>query len=118
MFALGSIVAVAAVVFFLVVLWIVGIWIQNSNVNQVPIGRWTLYGQTADGGEVAVDVDIFANGTYQSNRGYAGRYDYSGGVLVLENWARIYFRERKGNAYVGYGTLNKIEVRVITLVPR
>ncbi len=143
-FTLGGIVAVGAVVFFVVMLLLLAASNQNTSdgegpapqsshtfqtpepattqqpalVNQFPIGRWTLYGQTADGGEDAVDVDIFANGTYQSNRGHDGRYVSSGSELGLENWGRIYFQERNGNTYVGYGTLNDVAFPVITIAPR
>lgn len=91
---------------------------QPAVVNQFPIGRWTLYAQTADGGEDAVDVDIFANGTYQSNRGHAGRYFYSGSELGFENWGVVVFQSQNGNAYIGYGTLNNTAFHIITLAPR
>lgn len=143
-FGLGGIVAVAAVVFLVVVLGLLAASNQNTSglegatpqpgftfqtpesaptqapavVNQFPIGQWTLYAQTADGGEDIVLVDIYANGTYQSNRGHGGTYVYDGSALGLQNWGIIYFRERNQNAYIGSGTLNNTECHVITLTPR
>jgi hypothetical protein len=134
--ALGGLVAVGVVVFFVVVLGLLAASNQNTNrgegptqqqtqqptqapvvVNQFPIGRWTLYVQTDDG-EVDVDVDIFANGTYQSNRGHAGTYVYEGSELELENWGVIHFRQQDGNAYVGSGTLDDTAMPDIRLAPR
>jgi len=134
--ALGGLVAVGVVVFLVVVLGLLAASNQNTNrgegptqqqtqqptqapvvVNQFPIGRWTLYVQTDDG-EVDVDVDIFANGTYQSNRGHAGTYVYEGSELELENWGVIHFRQQDGNAYVGSGTLDDTAMPDIRLAPR
>lgn len=144
-FALGAIVAVGAVVFLVVMLTLLTDSNQNTNggegptpqptftfqtpeppptqqpavVNQFPVGRWTLSRQTADGDEgVDIDIDIFANGTYRSNEGHAGRYVSNESELELENWGRIYFREQNGNALVGDGTLNNITYPFITLTPR
>ena len=143
-FGLGGIVAVAAVVFLVIVL---GLWAASNEdtnggegatpqptvtfqtpesaptqapavANQFPIGQWTLYAQAADGREDVVLVDIYANGTYQSNRGHGGTYVYDGSGLGLQNWGIVYFRQRDGNAYVGSGTLNNTEFDVITLAPR
>ena len=91
---------------------------QPAAVNQFPIGRWTLYGQAVDGSEATVELDIFANGTYQSNRGHAGTYFYSGSELEFENWGVVVFQNQNGSAYSGHGTLNNVPFPVIRLAPR
>jgi hypothetical protein len=86
-------------------------------VNQFPVGSWTLYFETVEGEKGAIDIDFSANGTYQTNTGNAGNYVYSRTELELENWVRIYIRQQKGNAYIGYGTLNGANFSIV-LAPR
>ena len=91
---------------------------QPAVANQFPVGSWTLHIAELDGSgnEDAVDVDIHDE-TYESSRGHSGKYQYSGGTLVLTDWGTITFEGRSGNGYVGSGTLNGIQCAV-TLMPR
>ena len=144
-FTLGGVVALCAVavVFFLIVVLLLAALSENANggegptpqpsvtfqtpepaptqapavVDQFPVGSWRLYVKTAEGW-VFVDVDIFADGTYQSYRGHTGRYVHSGRELEFENLGRIYFREQDGDSYNGHGTLDNVSYPAITLAPR
>lgn len=129
-FALGAIVAVGAIVFFVLVLGIWGASRRNTNeraptpaqavVNQSLIGRWRLSVQSADGRAGAFDIDIRVDGTYRSNTEHGGTYVYHGSerMLELKGWGQIYFQVPDGNAYVGHATLDNTTYILVRLAPR
>ena len=93
---------------------------QPAVVSQFPnpiFGQWRLHIETADGGRNVFELDIFADGTYQSNTGHSGAYSYSINTLELEDWGIIFFKIRNGNMFIGHGTLNGVQVG-IALAPR
>ncbi|HEY0724058.1 MAG TPA: toll/interleukin-1 receptor domain-containing protein [Pyrinomonadaceae bacterium] len=129
-FALGAIVAVGAIVFFVLVLGIWGASRRNTNeraptpaqavVNQSLIGRWRLSVQSADGRAGAFDIDIRVDGTYRSNTEHGCTYVYHGSerMLELKGWGQIYFQVPDGNAYVGHATLDNTTYILVRLAPR
>jgi hypothetical protein len=129
-FALGAIVAVGAVVFFLLVLGIWGASRSSTNkpaptqtqavVNQSLIGHWTLSVYSDDSRMDVFDIDILVDGTYRSNTEHGGTYVYHGSEreLELKGWGQIYFQRREGNTYIGHATLDNTRFFLIRLAPR
>ena len=76
--------------------------------GQFPIGTWAItLVSTADGHEEHYALDIYPNGTYQSN-GVTQNWIYSpdNSTLSLTGWGAIAFQSRTANGYAGEGFLN------------
>ncbi|HEX9630179.1 MAG TPA: hypothetical protein VF961_09180, partial [Pyrinomonadaceae bacterium] len=76
--------------------------------GQFPIGTWAItLVSTADGHEEHYALDIYPNGTYQSN-GVTQNWIYSpdNSTLSLTGWGAIAFHTQTANGYAGEGFLN------------
>jgi hypothetical protein len=87
--------------------------------SQFPVGSWTITVVLAtDGTEERYALDIYPNGTYQSN-GVTQQWIYSpdNSTLSLTGWGAVAFQNRTANGYVGEGYLNG-NLYHVTLTPR
>ena len=87
--------------------------------NQFPVGNWivTLVLQE-DGHEERYALDIYPNGTYQSN-GATNTWVYSPdeGTITFAGWGAMTFQNRTTNGCAGQGYLN-LKMYNVLLTPR
>ena len=87
--------------------------------SQFPVGHWMItLVLAADGHEEHYTLDIFQNGTYQTN-GTTQQWVYSpdDSTISFVGWGAITFQNRTADGYVGYGYLNG-NMYNVTLTPR
>jgi hypothetical protein len=83
-----------------------------------PVGHWTIVLTSTDGRQEEHELDIFGDGTFESNGGRQHwAYSADEDTITLYGWGIVTIQSQTADGYEGYGTLNG-NLYHVALTPR